>query len=75
MIIHLQPRPAKEESGRAINHVTIDMFADGRPVSGQCGIHIRPDQLKEFVDRIDPDFWNGKQYIPGMPIELPHSGE
>lgn len=72
MIIHLQPRPSKQEPGQALVHVILDMFADGRPISGQCGLHVRPEQLQEFVDRIDPDYWNGDVYIPGMPIDLKH---
>lgn len=74
MIVHLKTRQLeREDESRAIRYAVMDLIYDGTVVSGGCGITVRMDQLQEFVDRIDPDYFNDRQYIPGMPIDLEHS--
>lgn len=73
MIIHIKFRPPVP-SDNAIRYIVADMYADGQAISGPCGLHVREDQLQTIIDRIDPDYLNDKQYIPAMPIEIPHAG-
>lgn len=73
MIVHLKNRELEREDARAVRYAVLNMIIDGTVVSGSCGISVRLDQLQEFVDRIDPDYYNDRDYIPGMPIEIQHS--
>ena len=73
MIIHLKIRPLDREDDRAVRYTVLDLYGDGVAISGPCGMSVRDDLLQEFVDRIDPDYFNDRQYIPGMPIDLQHT--
>lgn len=73
MIIHLKERGVEQgpEFGAPL-YIVLEMFADGRLVSGPCGLHVQYPMLQEFVAKIDPDSWNDEPYIPGRPIALKH---
>lgn len=75
MIIHLRERGAEQEpmiTGDEPIYIILEMFADGKLVSGPCGLHVEYPQLQEFVAKIDPDYWNDEVYYPGRPIALKH---
>jgi len=72
MLIHIKFRPV-ENSDKAVRYIIADMYSDGEAISGPCGLHIREDRLQETIDRLDPDYLNDRQYIPGMPIDLQHT--
>jgi hypothetical protein len=71
MIIHLRERGFESDS-ESSPVIVLDMFADGKLVSGPCGLHVEYPQLQEFIAKIDPDSWNDETYIPGRPIALKH---
>lgn len=75
MIIHLREKGVHQDevvTGDEPLYIVLEMFADGKLVSGQCGLHVEYPKLQEFVAKIDPDSWNDEPYIPGRPIALKH---
>lgn len=75
MIIHLREKGVQSGEyamGETPIYIVLEMFIDGKKASGECGIHVEYQKIQEFIDRIDPDYWNDEQYIPGMPIVFKH---
>lgn len=56
------------------SEVKFSIRAEGYKVDGPCGIELPYHLFIEFLERLSPDELNGSEYIPAMPIELPHAG-
>lgn len=70
MLVHLKVRGSESDDRGTV--AILDLEIDNIPASGICGIRIREDKLQAFIDRIDPDYFQGEMYFPGMPIDLKH---
>lgn len=71
-MIHLKVRGFESGLEPGPDLIIVDMELDNRPITGACGLRVPVDKIQGFVDRIDPDYWNGEIYIPGRPIDLTH---
>lgn len=55
-------------------NVKFSIRFNGVKIDGPCGMSMAYPRFLEFLERLSPDELNGSEYIPAMPIELPHAG-
>lgn len=58
----------------AAGGVSFSIRVEGEKADGPCGMTLQYPKFLAFLERLSPDELNGSEYIPAMPIVLPHAG-